>query len=168
MKDILKIFIFSIIVFIIINVLYIYYSFSFLIKEEKYFIYTVIIIGILIIIGSFVLKKKKVLKYSISFFIVAIITLFSGDFIKQQQLNKTKNNAIEVIGLLSNYKKENGNYPNEINETQLKSQIPKYTIGIRPKEFVYENLGNYYLLTYNSFKYTETYNSKTNEWYLED
>lgn len=168
MKSILKISIFSIIIFIVLNIIYMHYSFSFLIEEEKYLIYFVIFISLICLIFSFLLKKKVLLRYSFSLLIVAIITFFSGNFIKAQQIEGARNNADEIIILLSDYKKEKGYYPNEIDESTLQSDVPNYRIGLISRKFEYESLGEYYLLTYNSFKYKETYNSRKNNWYLED
>jgi ABC-type multidrug transport system permease subunit len=168
MRKLLKLVFFSVIIFIILNVFYLHYSFSFLIEEEKYLIYFVILISLIGLISSLLLKKNNLLKYFFLILIVAIITFFSGEFIKAQQLERARNNADVLIELLLNYKKENGYYPSEIYESTLHLGTPNYRIGLISRKFEYENKGEYYLLTYDSFKYKETYNSKKDNWHLDD
>lgn len=165
----IKIFAVSLFALILFTVIYIILSFGFLFEKEKYFIYAIVFSGFLLIFYSFKTKNKALQGYSYIFLFICILTYFTGSFLKEYQINQTKENAETVITLLNDYNLKNKEFPQDLKLLNKHNKLPCVLIGILPKPFVYEKLdGNRYLLSYKSFKYIETYNSLTKNWSVHD
>lgn len=157
----LRLFLFFILILITINSVYLILSFGFLWENHKLFLYSITVVISLAILLSLRYDKNK-LPYLVVFFIATVLTYFSGETIKKYQVLKSTSNAEKVINRIEQFKKINKVYPKILND--LNSDLPTSVIGVIPKQFEYENKNDYFILSFNSFRNTKVYNSKTKEW----
>ncbi|WP_438422236.1 hypothetical protein [Aquimarina macrocephali] len=165
-----KLILFAILLFVIANVIYLKLSFSFLIREEKFFTYILIGLGLVLLIFAVLKKHKKLKAYSSILTVIAIMTLFTGEGIKSYQLKTANNKAKMVIDGLKEYHKNEKNFPDELAILSPKyiEEVPKYFIGFSSDEFQYENKNDYYVISYRDFLNTKYYNSKNDSWVVVD
>ena len=152
----------AIILFIILNLVYILFSFNILLPTEKYIMYGVILIGVvLFLIFRFSKFRKSVYLPSV-LIICSIFTLYSGEKIKTYQLSKTSEKARDIINYIDNYYEINSVLPNSLDN--VKAIKPTYTIGLITRNYNYITEGNSYIIEYVDFKYINSYSSKNKKW----
>lgn len=139
-------------------------------SDEKYFIYFLLGINILITIYSYI-KKKKLLIYTVGSLFSIVSVFFFAESIKNYKMECTNTNAIEMINVLSQYKKEYGFYPKSLNALEDSKNLPKNRTGLLPEDFeyVYVKEEEYYMLKFYTYRgEVRTYTSNHNTWFTDD
>lgn len=148
--------------------IYISLNSNFLISELDYFFLFFTVVFFLLLSIAFKYYKNKIIYILISY-IGFVLAYFYVDDIKDYNLKITMKNANKIILLLDEYKKEFGFYPNKLAELDGKYDIPKSTLGIFPRDFIYmKDKKSYILKIYSYNQEIIFYESERKKWNIND
>ncbi|WBX70346.1 hypothetical protein [Tenacibaculum retecalamus] len=166
--------IFSLLSFVILT-LYVW-NFSFTWEFVFSVVFYIILLLAILFIGIFISakidkKKKSKLKYYfiISFTQLLIIWLLSIP-IRNWQIEYSKENGMNIVELVEEYKMNYGNYPKSLSEIEqkMKSEIPKWTaLGTKYSYELFIN-GNYSIGFKSYYGYDLHYENLNKEWIATD
>jgi len=127
---------------------------------------------VIFVVLSIITKKMQKIRKNIIliFFICWLMTIpifISYKFFSIAVGQKTKDSGELILKNLEEYKKDNGNYPDN-----LTTLIPRYLTEIpktgKGKEFIYQSDGGSYYLYFNEDFGRIDYDAKTKEWTYHD
>ncbi|WP_445711750.1 hypothetical protein [Flavobacterium sp.] len=148
------------------------FSWAFIFGVNDYIIFLLFTLFIGSII-TFLIDKKHKTKLKIyciiPLFQLLIISLVANP-IRTWQIEKSKNETVYISELIENYKIQYKNYPNSLQELEIKTKIDiprRNFIGTKYKYVISEN-GNFSLYFKSYYGYDYHYNPKKNEWITND